>query len=588
MKKQVIILICVTIFILSSLNVFSDGDIIYNGMTGVTNISYDNENNWTTDLWNQTIDGNEAGDIQPNNLDEPPPPLNIRLYLNDSYTITKTRIVYSDDDYTCNNFTVSVGLGNTSFIQILNVSHFNSSSFDGTLNDTTQVGNTILYTCHAVDSNVGGGEPAIKQFYFNGTTATLFSVCSGTINNEVLNFTFYDEGNLSFVNTDIDVTFAYHKAGETSSTYDYQGTTDEIEYSFCSYHPLDSWYINYTIEYYANDYPQRTYKHGGGIYTSTSLTEKSLYMVHSNDGIYARLKAIDDFNEPISGVSAIMNKTISGEGVIIETQTTDDSGMVKFWANPDDDYHFTFKKLGYETQQFTLRPTTKEIYSVVMHPADDEYNESWYVGINVGSWFPSNTTLVNRTNYNFGVNITSSFWTITGCTFYLFNEDLTELHSHTTGWNGGACFSDKIFNTASNDIIIARKVVELHNTTNLTFQRTYRVYYTYPSNFTLRVVIEDIQNFTDAGFDDFGRMIIAFVIIFIVVASVTRFVGITNPEGVIVLIIGLVLAFSYVGWFTMELYTYPTGVGFEHMEKYVMFYVTLLMGTGFILWRHTR
>ncbi len=484
--------------------------------------------------------------------------INARFFYNmTEYTVTKTN--YSNHF----GFVTNLSINNIPGTQF---------TFDFTWNVTVTQANSNEYNFSLTN------QQTIDDF--------IFRICNNTVTTITANYTFLDEINLTSVFGDFDSsTFVYWISDRESlnKTFTF-ARENETNFTFCISPENISINSNYNIFYSAPSYPQRRYSIDDAIFTNTPANI-TLYLLHTSLGIYARFRTIDQFQNTLTAVQATMTKTISGTVRTIQIEETDDAGIATFWVNPDDTYVFTFIKVGFKTATITIRPTSTDIFNVVMESETSTFNSSYYRGL-VWEFRPKDPVLNNETLYDFTFNLTSSFWTITNCIMTLRNISGANL-TQTTSFTSSSCNISINFNTSNNTFIISEVILEENNSVNITFRYTYSIRHIHITNFTLMTIFDDLTAFGGAGFDDFARALIAFLIIMGITFAAARFTGITNPDVLIGLIVVSVLLFSYIGWFTMEQAGIPSGKGLADLNKYLVFYVILIVSSGFIAWRHS-
>lgn len=437
-------------------------------------------------------------------------------------------------------------------------------------------------------------------YYINATHTDLYNNSADSItltihnffidnytlyNTSTINFTLYDEGNQSLLIGNIEGTFNY-SIGSIYKTYEFDvggiNTT-----SICMFPPYATINTDYVLYYDATNYPQRRYYVNDGVLTNATST-LPLYLLHSNEGIYARFRVVDPYNNPISGVGCTMQRTIRGILRTIEQENTDDSGLATFWVNPDKDSLFTFTKTGYETESFTLRPTTSEIYTVTLGGEGEAEELLYSTGI-AYKFSPSGINLNNNTYYNFTFNLTSSYWHITDCILYLKNgSDI--LIQNSTSYSTSECNIRIEYSTGNLTSITSEAIYELNQSVNKTVSVQYSIAYTYVGQFSLRNFLNDLKALRVAGFNDFTRIIIAFIVIFAIVATASSKMGLKEPEPLIILTFVLVVFFSYLGWLTLNYDAIPNLIFMPEgwLQQYIIMIIFLLGAGGYILKRHTE
>jgi len=386
-----------------------------------------------------------------------------------------------------------------------------------------------------------------------------------------INFTIKDETNDTLLFGDAEGTFYYTKNGVHKS-YDISVANDD-NFSICIYPEYASLTGNYSLSYSSPTYPERRYSETNAFYTNVTQ-EIDLYLLGVADGIYVRFRTTDQYGNPITSVKVEMQ---NDEGDVVEQQSTDDSGLATFWVNPDNDYVFIFTKNGYETQTLSLRPTTSEIYNIIMEEQGGEAEKSYSVGISY-SFTPSNADLTNNTAYDFIFNLTSDYWQITDCNLYL-RDTSTTLSSVAGTYTSSTCNALINYNTGDNTRLILVANYQLNNTANITRVKEYTIYNYYPGQFSLKNFIDDLKNFSGAGFNDFTRMFIAFIVIAAIMLWASRKIGTTDPIPLVILLIALTWGMSYIGFLRLDYTPIPS----EWLKDYIIALLISLGGGSFII-----
>jgi hypothetical protein len=399
--------------------------------------------------------------------------------------------------------------------------------------------------------------------------------------NRIINISFLDEKNNSYIWVDTTTLYNYTYDGVTYYTY----TNDETNInstSICIYPSGINLSVDYHIFYSkGTTYPQRRYYQTDEVWTNATIN-RTLYGLSYLYGIYGRFKTLDSYSNAISGVIGQMK---NGIGTLIEQEETDASGTATFWLNPDVDYTFIFSKVGYAVQTLILRIASNDVYNVYMETpstSTPDYGE----GI-LTSFLPNLGILNNGTAYNFTFNLSSSYWLITDCTFVIKDSADNTLSSASPSNNGSLCGAVIALNTGKNTTLTAYATYELNNTQTQTASRIYSVTsYSFSDVGTLKAVIDDISNLASSGFDDKTRVLVAFLVTLIVVGWIGyKFNALVNPEPALIALWGCVLLFSYSGWLTMGL-SLPTDVA-GLTNQWAIFILTTIIVGSYIAWRHT-
>ena len=397
-----------------------------------------------------------------------------------------------------------------------------------------------------------------------------------------INFTLKDEENSSRVKGDSTAKFQYNgttKNFELSKTY-----TNQDNFSICIFPASESIIADYQLTYEATGYPKRALS-ATDITLSNSTQLKNLFLLKTASGIYATFSVIDAFNRPLTGVQTTMK--IASSNTTIEIRNTDDSGVVAFFENPDTTYSFTFVKTSYRTQIYSLRITSTDLITITLEPEESAAQQSIYAGFDY-SFKPINEILNNNTAYNFTFNLTSSYWNLTDCEYYLKNNSQT-LGQANCAYNASRSNSTFRFNTGNQTSLISEAIYQINGTTNVTVLTSYSVRYTYQGQFSLKTFFDDIKNFSGAGFNDFTRIIAAVIIIFGIVAGLAYQVeGFRDVEAMLFVVWGLVFLFSLAQFLTIPYDGFPNigGIGKAWLQQYALFLLTSLVTIGYTIRRH--
>ncbi len=318
-----------------------------------------------------------------------------------------------------------------------------------------------------------------------------------------------------------------------------------------------------------------------------SQVNKTIYLLNSTLGSEITFNIVDEGLNPLSDVKTVFTKVINGSDELIAEEISDFAGQVVLTLNSDTQYTINFTRADYEDQQIKLEPKKSE-YVIQMVRSVGKYNQSVHEGIRY-SFSPINEVLNNNTNFNFTFTLNSSVWPLTNCTLFLKNG--SQILNQTSSFTSNSCFLSIEQNTGNMSNITSEAVYELDSQFNFTVIQQYRVIFTYEGQFSLKNFLDDLSEFGGAGFDSFGRMILAIIIIFIITAlaarEITGFTSFTNPEILILLVIAQVWFFSFVGWFFLDFAPIPTIAGFD-LKKYIIAILVTLSGGAFIIEKFSK
>jgi len=210
------------------------------------------------------------------------------------------------------------------------------------------------------------------------------------------------------------------------------------------------------------------------------------------------------------------------------------------------------------------------------------YNQSVYEGIRY-NFEPSDTVLNNGTNYNFTFTLNSTVWEVTNCNLTLKNG--SAVLNTTSNFTSNSCFLRIEQNTGNMTNITSEAVYELASLYDFPVSQQYSVIYTYEGEFSLKNFLDDLTDFAMAGFDNFGRMILVFIVIFVILALASMKISFENKEIPIFIFWALVGFFSFVNWFYLDIPNIPEVLG---LKKYFIFYLITLVCGGFIINKFRR
>jgi hypothetical protein len=246
-------------------------------------------------------------------------------------------------------------------------------------------------------------------------------------------------------------------------------------------------------------------------------------------------------------------------------------------------YTITASKTGYSATSVTIIPTTTDIYSLTLGGQSSQ-NASCLSGVGY-SFLPASYELMNLTDYTFMFNMTSSQCDVTACSMSIYTgPDLMD--SLAGVYNASTCGAYAVFNTGNytNITVIGTYTLESVSYSN---QKVYYPTDWNPGEYSMLTVFNDIKNFSGSGFDWRSKMLITFIIIFMITGIASwKFNSLINPEAAILLQFGLVLLFSVAGWMEIPSYviSFPQ-IGDTNLGKYAIMFLDLLVSGAFIVWR---
>ena len=429
------------------------------------------------------------------------------------------------------------------------IKHFNTSGSTPIVNLTInesclnesilqlQLSGSALIGGHNLNASCYNGTKWMKMYEFTEASKSGVwyeeAIWWNVSNTTTLNITFVDE------TTGINIlgeSFTVHlEKSDFSNTY--TGITDN-PHTITS---LDaSLYTKLKVS--SDNYQERQYLNvdlSAG--TNAIPVNLTVYLINNTDGEEKTFNIVSvDGLAPLQDVKAVFIRTINGSSTIVAEEESDFAGQVVLFLDRNYKYIINFTKAGYEDQTIELEPKNAE-YIITMISTIGKYNQSVHEGIRY-KFSPSNIVLNNDTKYNFTFTLNSTVWPITNCTMSLLNGSITL--NQTSSFTSSSCFLRIEQNTLGMNNITSEVVYEIDSTFNFTVSRQYSVIYTYEGQFSLKNFLDDISDFSMAGFDSFGRMTLAFIVIFVILVLAGREIGFENK---------IILLFIFWG----ELVSYP-------------------------------
>lgn len=426
---------------------------------------------------------------------------------------------------------------------------------------------------------------------YNQTVKTLFfQYCNATYSKKFLNFSFKDETTLGKINASNDLVDVDYWIGSGSVTKSYINSTTtpyKYYYAFCSSAYNDTMTIDMSFKYSGAGYPQRTFVYDNQLLTNatTGVTNKTLYLLSTADGIYSSLQVIEVSGAPISGTLVQLERQFSGVLTLVGQGTTGSDGLVTFWINPNYEHRITASKSGYTTNQVTITPS-QTLYTLILSRTS--------IGATYSSQVPGLRYIVRPMSgpqdaglKKFNVTMLSTESNLENCKFELVNATNSShiLSSVTSITNTSYCFLNINYNLKKDQTMFGRVSVDTTNTTGFViinadvkwigFERDVKGWRTIVSFFS---DLRSISEFGEGEEGEFSRIVIFFVVITILLGVFTYFSGVelTNP-GLSILIVWVVTLIASVGGFlTVEL-------GGAETNQFVKQYAFLFMISFFTI-----
>jgi hypothetical protein len=281
-----------------------------------------------------------------------------------------------------------------------------------------------------------------------------------------------------------------------------------------------------------------------------------------------------------------MSKLFTDVYHIVETETTDDSGLASFSVDNRIIYTFHCTKTGYLTKDFSIRITSTDTISFQMGETTTTY-VSLANGITY-RFSPNMEAINNNTDYNFQFVLDSSYWSLANCTLFLKNTTTT-FNQSSSAFNSSHCDITIPFNTGN--LRYLKSEAEYYiNGTRQVVSVEYSIQNNYQGDFSLMTVFNDINAFDGAGFNASTRAILGLLLIILIVGGITYKMEVYEPEVLLWITFFLTALISWAGWFTINYSTIPeiAGLSTGWLKKYILLILVFIITVGYTIRRHSE
>lgn len=399
----------------------------------------------------------------------------------------------------------------------------NSSSTSFVYN-LSRGGDIFKWYCQACDNN--------SECSSNSETRTLYSalpyICgTGTS----YKFNLYNESNA------LALTGTITSNNLFSSSYYHQFSGTGSSLGICLTSSPESITLQTNATALATNFINRNFIFPSTSITNVSGTTYNLYLLDLSSGAYITFQVVDSGGSPVINAYITAQKIISGSLVTITSGYTDDSGIVTFWLDPLSTHTISASKSGVGSTSFSITPTQSS-YTITLGGSTQLNQTNPYFGINYNI-LPTNIILNNNTVYTFRFNISSSYWNLTNYGFNLINSTGGILNTSTGAIITGSALS-VLLNTNNMSSVTMNYWWNINgNYTNLS--QEWKVHSTYEGELSIKNFFDDLDNYLgvgfNAGFDNFGKIIISIILIVLVVGWLSFEFGIYSPLGIGALVV---------------------------------------------------
>lgn len=437
-----------------------------------------------------------------------------------------------------------------------------------------------------------GGTNYSSYTSYQNVSSLIFTLCNASYSTPYLNVTFKDESTLSSVSGTLQSsTWSYYLGdGLVNKTYTYNTASNFSNYTFCSNAGSRNLYTLPYVNYLGDGYPNRIWEPSLQTYTSSSLTNQTLYLLASTDGIYVTFVTVTTANTALSGSTVLVSRTISGSTVYVAQGTTDSSGAFTAWLNPNYAHTVYASKTGYGSVTETIQPTQSS-YTLILGSSG---NYSYVSNVNGLLWgyFPRGQ--LTATSTNFGFNVTSVYDNIQGCEIEVLNDNKTIILASgtTVPSNNSFCSVETTYTPSVNyPTLRGRLLVDIGDGYQILEEDAYWNYLPYnTTGMTFTDWFQGLKNdsltlrYFTGGSDPIKEQhreytyILLFFLIVTIIASGLNMAGWDNqqPGAMMFLVGGLIWVASVPGFLTLS------GISpFAILDKYYLALIYTMFMVGF-------
>ncbi len=377
---------------------------------------------------------------------------------------------------------------------------------------------------------------------------TLFTPTNATYPDKFLSINFKDENDLSQINASVPTSsFTYYLGtGVVNKTLTFSNTTKNFHYNFSgTTKDKDLTVTDISFQYRdVDDYPQRIWNPSTQTYSNTT-TNQTLYLLSTDDGIFVTYQVVDSTETTIEDVSVVTTRVVSGETIQVGAGETDSAGTVTFWLNPDFEHTSTFTHPDYDTFTFVHFPTQAS-YTITLGQ-DVTTDVSCVRGIS--ETVRPTEILTQNEEYDFNYTVVSDYWNLTEFKMTLTYGNGTLIGSDTSTTSSGGTVNINNVNVSDSDYITMDYYYEIDSDEDdgecgqVSGTREWIVQSTTGQEFGIWRVAQDFKTYSNAslfGMDDFGKTLIAFVIIVLMVGGLSMRYGIASEGAIMGIMFGTV------------------------------------------------
>jgi hypothetical protein len=379
---------------------------------------------------------------------------------------------------------------------------------------------------------------------------------------QYVNITIRDEFDDSIINsTTLDSLFEYYiDAGGYIQTFEDVKVNDGI-YSLNANPNINRWSADGRLYYFATGYQPRYFFLDDQEFTNSSITQQTLYLLFTGDGILVRYKIFDNLGQPIIGARITAYKIVGSTQTLVEQVLTDDEGEASLFLNPNYFHRIVISKEGCTDIDKQRRITTSDVTNEFMTctgisgGVDSNYDLALFNNVSY-IFTPIKGTFTTEEVITFGANINDPSCVLESATYKL-KRGGTDLISLSSANPCGESLTQSLNLSSYPGTLTAYGSLVIDGK-SITYTYSYRVVDVTTmvwegSNVSdLLTKISDANFGSEFGLTPYSKLFIAIIIIFGALAFISTIQGVRmDAVGTSVFVNILVLLFSLINFMNL-------------------------------------
>lgn len=400
---------------------------------------------------------------------------------------------------------------------------------------------------------------------------TTFSICNSTNPVQYLNISFNNETTTQeSVKASIISNFEYYLgAGTSNQTATFSNASENFEYHFCLNAGNLSATFDYEVDFDNSESQQRTVTNI--VSWSNSSTDLILFSLPTSLSMFSPFSVVDTNGNSIRWVKGTISRSVGGTFSTITSDTTDSSGFVAYFLNPDFSYSATFSHGDYPSNTFSFVPTT-EVRTVVMGSTGMPISNGTDIATGLSYKItPVNSSLSNMTTYTFGFNVSSA--SLNQITMNITNSSGYQLIYQS---NAGEGYISGNTNTGN-----LTKIIGIYTITRgdefFSFSRVWNVGTEFEGDYSLH---RQLVLYMQYDFNDFFRFLFVIVCIISVLIFMSTNESTDTSESKIIASLLIIWGFSFVGWLDSGVVANSSVEGLNELGRLSNQYGVAILSTG--------